>query len=154
MKPLSLRVCLLGILILAVGCGPSPQREAADREAIHGLLSAYLPKLADAYANENAQTLKPLAAEKEIAAVAKRIHDLADQGRVLKPSLRSFTIENVEVWNAVNAYVTTVEIWDLHVFASGTDTQLSQALEQSNRVKYQLKREDGQWLVLYRTIQE
>ena len=154
MKYGNTRVLVFCLLILALGCGPSPRRQAADREAIHAMLSAYLPKLAEAYATGDAQTLKPLAAEKEISSVAKRIGDLADQGRVLKPSLRSFTIEAVEIWNATNAYVTTVEIWDLHVYASGTDTQLSQELEQSNRVKYQLKRENGQWFVLYRTIQE
>lgn len=143
---------LLPILMLA--CGPSPEHKAAEQAKIDAMLKEYLPKLAQAYSTRDAQVLKPLAAEKEIASVAKRIQDLADQGRVLKPSLRSFTIEDLEIWNVTNAYVTTLEIWDLHVFAAGTDTELSKELEQSNRVKYQLKREEGHWTVLYRTILE
>ena len=149
----SSRVALL-LPILLLACGPSPERKAAEQAKIDALLKDYLPKLAQAYAAQDAQVLKPLAAEKEIASVAKRVSDLAAQGRVLRPTLRSFTIEDLELWNVTNAYVTTLEIWDLHVFASGTDTELSKELEQSNRVKYQLKREDGRWIVLYRTILE
>jgi hypothetical protein len=151
--PKFLRVAVL-LPMLLLACGPSPERKAAEQSRIDALLKEYLPKLAQAYSTQDAQVLKPLAAEKEIASVAKRIQDLADQGRVLKPSLRSFTIEDLQVWNVTNAYVTTVEIWDLHVFAMGTDTELSKELEQSNRVKYQLKRENDRWIVLYRTILE
>jgi len=147
-----LRLAGLTLAVLLAGCGPSTQQTATARAQIHTLLSEYLPKLAQAYATQNAKILEPMAAEKEVSSVQKRIGDLQDQGRVLKPELTSFTIEDVQVWNTTNAYVTTVEIWDLHVYASGTDTEVSKELQQSNRVKYQLSRENGNWIILYRTI--
>ena len=83
----------------------------------------------------------------------KRIQDLSMQGRRLVPTFRSLTIEDANIWNYSNCYVTTLEVWDLEVRATGTEQVLSTQLEEPNRVKYQMKREDGNWRVLFRTIQ-
>ena len=89
----------------------------------------------------------------DIRAELKRIEDLSFQGRRLVPTFRSLTVEDSNVWNYSNCYVTTLEIWDLEIRATGADQVLSTQLEQPNRVKYQLKRDDGRWRVLFRTIQ-
>ena len=67
---------------------------------------------------------------------------------------RQLTIEDVNVWNYSNAYATTHEVWDLVVYATGSEQILAEEYEQPNRVKYQLKREGDKWHVLFRTIQE
>ena len=63
-------------------------------------------------------------------------------------------LERVKVWRHVNAYATTLEVWDLQVVAEGTDVVLSEVYNQSNRVKYQLKRRDDSWIVLFRQIED
>jgi hypothetical protein len=124
-----------------------------DRDEIQAALETYLPLLGEVYATGDLSLLEGLAAEKEIARVHKRIEDLSFQGRRLVPTFRSLTVEDSNVWNYSNCYVTTLEIWDLEIRATGADQVLSTQLEQPNRVKYQLKRDDGRWRVLFRTIQ-
>lgn len=148
------------VVVVAVafaGCGEAAKREeTVDRAAVQNTLEAYLPLLARAYSTGDLTPLEPYAAQKEIASIHKRVQDLANQGRTLEATLRSVTIEgNVKVWNYSNAYVTTHEVWDLVVYATGTEQVLASEYEQPNRVKYQLKREDDDsWRILYREIQE
>ncbi|MEM9408214.1 MAG: transposase [Acidobacteriota bacterium] len=96
--------------------------------------------------------LEDFAVEKEIASVRKRVNDLALGGRDLRPELVSVEVEDITVWNHSNAFVTTLEIWNLHIYATGTETVLSEELGQRNRVKYQIKRREEGWQVLYRTL--
>ncbi len=143
------------VLVLAAACGgTSDSGQAANRQEIEVMLGAYLPLLAEAYATGDLEPLRRWAAEKEIARVHKRVQDLAYSGRTLTPTFRQLTIEDINVWNYSNAYVTTFEVWDLVVRATGSDQILAEEYEQPNRVKYQLKREGEQWRVLFRTIQE
>ena len=150
-------ICVIPVmLVLLASCGEaSKSEEMVDRQEIQEMLEAYLPLLAEAYSSGDLTPLEPYAAQKEISSIYKRVQDLANQGRTLEATLRSVTIEgNVKVWNYSNAYVTTHEVWDLTVFVSGTDQVLGEELEQPNRVKYQLKRENDTWRILYREIQE
>jgi hypothetical protein len=138
-----------------VGCGGSSEtRQEVDRQAVQASLETYLPLLGHAYASGDLQPLAPWAAEKEVSRIRKRIEDLAYQGRTLVPTFRELTVEDINVWNYSNALVTTLEVWDLKVYATGTDQILSQQAQQANRVKYQLKRDGDRWRVLFRTIQE
>ena len=141
------------LLLATVACGSSEERQRADTESIAAALELYLPRLGQAYSSGDLQPLDGLAAQKEIAAIEKRISDLADQGRVLEASFRELTIENVKIFNYANAYVTTVEVWDLRSLATGSRQQLAEDIGQSNRVKYQLKREGDSWRVLFRAKQ-
>ena len=125
-----------------------------DRQEIQAVLEAYLPLLGEAYATGDFSPLEPYAAQKEVSSVHKRVEDLAVRGRTLEATLRSVTIEDVNIWNYSNAYVTTHEVWDLVVYATGSDQVLAKEYEQPNRVKYQLKREGDSWRILFREIQE
>ena len=147
------RFVLSLILLAAVACGSAEERQQVDTASIQQALETYLPLLGRAYATGDLEPLEGLAAQKEIAAIAKRINDLAEQGRVLEPTFRKLTIEEVKVFNYANAYVTTVEVWDLRSLSTGLREQLAEEVAQSNRVKYQLKREGDSWKVLFRAKQ-
>jgi uncharacterized protein YgbK (DUF1537 family) len=140
---------------LAAGaCGePSAEDTAEDREAIQAFLEEYLPKLAEAYRTGEVAALDPVAAAKEQEKVARRVQELAKTGEVLAPVLESVQVEDVTVWNEVNAYATTVEIWDVRTYALGTERVVREQLAQANRVKYQLKRSGGRWRVFWREVE-
>lgn len=150
---LRLTFLLLTVLMVVVACGPTQEQEQVDRDEVQAALEAYLPILGEVYETGDLSLLEGLAAEKEIARIHKRIQDLSMQGRRLVPTFRGLTIEDANIWNYSNCYVTTLEVWDLEVRATGSEQALSTQLEQPNRVKYQMKREDGNWRVLFRTIQ-
>lgn len=140
--------------LICAACGSSAERQEVNRDEIKADLEVYLPLLGEAYATGNLEPLREWAVEKEISRVMKRLDDLGSQGRRLVPSFRQITVEDVSVWNYSNAFVTTVEVWDLQIRAVGTEEVLAEELGQRNRVKYQLKREQDRWRVLFRTIQE
>ena len=147
------------LLLLAALTGAGCQRfgeaqEAAVRGEIERDLTSYLTRLSEAYTRQEPERLREVAVEKEISGVARRLDDLAREGRRLEATLREMTVEETEIWNYSNAFVTTVEVWDLRVFPMGSETLLSESLGQKNRVQYQLKKEDGQWWVLFRQIKE
>ena len=142
-------------LLFAAACGPpSAEEAAADQEEVRVFLLEYLPKMSDAYRTGDTAPLEPYTTLKERETIEKRVRDLAKQGSVLSPELESLEVEDVVTWSAVNAFVTTVEVWDLRVLAAGSDSVVRETEDQANRVKYQLKREDGRWRVFGRPLQE
>lgn len=141
------------LLLLAVSCIAGESLPPADEAAIGAAMEEYLPRLATAYATGDLEVLRGVAAEKEIAGLEKRIRDLLAEGRIVEPTFKSVQVEQIDIWSHSNAFVTTLEVWDLAVYASGSHRLLSQELGQRNRVKYQLKRQDDGWRVLYREIE-
>ena len=117
-------------------------------------LEEFLPVLGRVYQDGDIEALRPFAAEKELARIQKLVEDLADQGRYLAPEFKSMTVEDTHVWNNSNAFVTTLEVWDVRLHALGSDTMLAEDIDKASRVKYQLKRDGDGWRVLFRAIQE
>ena len=149
--PALLTFALLGVQLVA--CGRTASDDEADRQQIQAMMEIYLPKLAEAYATLEPQVLSGMAAPKEVLSVEKRIDDLLTEGRTLRPTFHEVTIESLDVWNYANAYVTTVEVWDLDLYATGAEEPYRSLSGQRDRVKYQLKREGDSWLILYRAVQ-
>ena len=141
-------------LVVLGGCTSQEEQQEADWEGVQAALEEYLPRLAEAYTTGNVRVLEGLAAPKEMARVNKRIEELAALGRTLEPEFIELTLEKVDVWGYANAFVNTVEIWNLRSYATGSHELVGEELAQSNRVKYQFKRDDDEWLVLYRTISD
>ena len=149
-------VAPLLVLTLAglVACGPSEKQQAADWEGLEAALEEYLPRLGEAYTGGDSSVLEGLAASKELARVQKRIDEFAALGRVLEPEFLDLTVEKVDVWGYANAFVNTVETWNLRSYTIGGHDLVGEELGQTHRVKYQFKREGDDWLVLYRTISD
>lgn len=152
--PIKLTAPALVALVAFAGlaaCGPSEEEQAADSKALEATIREYLPRLAEAYSSGDAEVLEGIAAPKEVARVQKQIDELAGRGRILEPEFRELKLEKFEVWGYANAFVNTVEIWDIRSYSTGGHQQIGESIGESNRVKYQLKRDGDQWLVLYRT---
>lgn len=154
-RPLPALALLLASAFLAGACGgQSPEEKAADQEEIQAFLEEYLPRMAEAYRTGDVEPIVPYTTEKERAVIENRVREMAKTGQILAPELDSVEVEDVTVWSAVNAFVGTVEVWDVRVLASGTEAVVREELNQPNRVKYQLKREDGRWRVFGRQLEE
>ena len=146
---------LLGMaLVVLAACGSVTGSDPeADRVAIEAALDAYLPKLAEAYRTKDASVLEGAAVPKEVVTVQRNLDLLKDEGRELRAVFKQLTVEDFSVWNYSNAFVSTFEVWDLQVYVLGTDTLTSEAIDQRNRVKYQMKRIGEEWVVLLRQIE-
>jgi hypothetical protein len=142
------------LLLIAsvVGCGGA-QDDVDMKPEIQAMLEAYLPILGEAYRQRKPELLTQ-AVPKEQARIGQRINELAGAGQVLEPKFKSVTVEGVSVWNHANAFVTTVEVWDVRSFSAGSFTLLKEQIDQRSRVKYQLKRDGQVWTVLYRELAE
>lgn len=154
--PRRLVIVLAALLTFAVACGDagSDGVSVADRADIEALLDAYLPRLAEAYRSGDIEVLRGYASEKEMATLYKLISDLmAEKGRFISSDLKSYEIEEIKIWNHSNAFVRTSELWDVQTIASGSETVMSEMLDQRHRVVYQLKRTDEGWRVILRNRQ-
>ena len=150
--PLLLAIaCVAGV----AGCaqtGPDGAKDE-DRLAIEAVLTDYLPKLGAAYATGDFEPLASGAVPKEVETVKRRVYELeAGESRTLQPTLKSFEIEQIDVWRYSNAVVTTLEVWDIQSLASGTERVIASANDRY-RVRYQFKRRDEGWMVIDRRIE-
>lgn len=116
------------------------------------MLRQYLPRLGEAYARQDPTLLEDFAVPKEIARIQLRIDELDQRGEVYEPEFREVTVEDVSVWNYANAFITTFEVWDVRSFTVGSHMLIQEVVGQRSRVKYQLKRKDGSWVILYREL--
>ncbi len=144
---------LLGGLLVMAACGDPEVKAAAERQEIQSTLEAYLPKLAEAYATGTSYPLYGLAAEKEMSVVEKWVREVRQGGREIHATFHGLTIEDVTSWGHANAYVTTLESWTVKLYSGGGQHELSSE-ERQDRVRYQLKRGENGWLVLYRQRQD
>ncbi len=145
-------ILFAGGLSGCTGTGPDGVRPE-DRTAIETVLADYLPKLGNAYATGDFEALASGAVPKEIETVRMRVNELEmEESRTLRPTLRSFEIEQIDIWRYSNAMVTTIEVWDIDSLASGTDRLLSSVTDRY-RVRYQFKRRDEGWMVIDRRIE-
>ncbi len=149
-----LLIALLLVSLPVVGCGGPDGDPQVNREEIESVLRDYLPKLGQAYAKRDTSILEGLAVPKEMARISLRTEELKETGRVYEPEFKEVTVEDVSVWNYSNAFVTTLEVWDVRSFTLGTHIQVNESLGQRNRVKYQMKRKEGSWVILYRELDQ
>ncbi len=145
---------LIGVVLSSTGCGDVGGSEEISRQEIETVLRDYLPKLGQAYATRDTSILEGLAVPKELARIQLRTEELKTTGRVYEPEFKEVTVEDVSVWNYSNAFVTTLEVWDIRSFTLGTHIKVNESLGQRNRVKYQVKRKDDGWVVLYRELDQ
>lgn len=145
---------LTAVSLILVSCGPSAEVEAQAREEIEAMLSEYLPTLGTAYTLGEPQLLKDFAVRRELNYLGRRIDELGIQGKRLSPELREIVIEDVNLWNRLNAQVTTVETWDLRVLALGSGAVLSEDFNQVSQVRYQIKFKDDRWWIYSRVLEQ
>ncbi|MCP3962685.1 MAG: DUF4101 domain-containing protein [bacterium] len=147
-------VTLLLTVFLLAACGDAAVREEVDRQEIEQVLRDYLPRLGKAYATRDPSLLEGIAVPKEMARIQLRTEELTANGRLYEPEFKQMTVEDVSVWNYSNAYVSTLEVWDVRSYTLGTHLLINESLDQRNRVKYQFKRKGEGWVILYRELDQ
>lgn len=144
-----LAACALAALALA-GCRPSDEEVVVEEEALRATIDQYADRLSQAYAFTDASLLEPVAAAREVAAVHANVQQLADRGQRIATDLKELQVEEIGMSDLDNAYVQTFEVWEIRVMDLGSERVISVDQNQRNRVRYQLKRLDGEWKVLWR----
>jgi hypothetical protein len=150
-------VALAAIPVLAfvvVACERTTPRPE-QREAILATVEGYLEALADAYSNFDLSALEEYASPNEIAAVRKNIHDLGRlTGDRVDSTLLRFEVEHLEVFREINATVRLIEVWDVVRYDATSGVRKGHT---PNSIQYsllQLRRVEGRWLVVGRSILE
>ncbi|MCG8460955.1 MAG: ARC6/PARC6 family protein, partial [Holophagales bacterium] len=147
-------VLFLGLSAGLTACSPGTPPEEVDRSEIETFLEGYLPTLGRAYSEGDPSLLEGLAVPKEQARIELRIEELAVQGQVYEPTFLEVTVEDVSVWNYSNAFASTLEVWDVRAYTTGSRMLVNESVGQRSRVKYQLKRKDDSWVVLFRELEQ
>ncbi|MEL7060689.1 MAG: hypothetical protein AAGN46_11745 [Acidobacteriota bacterium] len=143
--------CMLALAALS-GCASPGSDPEVDQAQIETMLEEYLPVLGRAYGERDSALIERWAVPKEVARVKARIRELEERGQRYEPQFSTVAVESVSTWNYSNALVTTVEEWNVRSYPLGADEPLNEALGQRSRVKYQLKRKDDGWVVLFREL--
>ena len=143
-------VAALALLASLAACRPDEQEVAVEEEAIRAVIDRYADLLSQAYAFTDSSLLEPVASQRERAAVETNIRQLADRGTRIATDLKELEIEDIGMSDLDNAYVQTFELWEIRVMDLGSERVISVDPNQRNRVRYQLKRQDGVWKVLWR----
>lgn len=146
----ALAACALAALALAAACRPASEEVAVEEEALRRTIDEYADRLSQAYAFTDASLLEPVAATREVAAVHANVQQLADRGQRIATDLKELEIEEIGMTDLDNAYIQTFELWEIRVMDLGSERVISVDANQRNRVRYQLKRLDGTWKVLWR----
>jgi hypothetical protein len=143
-------VAALAVVASLAACRPDVQEVAVEEEAIRAVIARYADLLSQAYAFTDSSLLEPVASQRERAAVETNVRQLADQGQRIATDLKDLQIEELRMSDLDNAYVQTFETWEIRVMDLGSERVISVDANQRNRVRYQLKRQDGEWRVLWR----
>ncbi len=143
---------IVGLLASAfcVACGGVAELDEEQvRVELTAMLEAYLPALGQAYLAGDTDLLIGMAVEKERATLNMQLEQNTDRGERLQPVLGQFTIDTVTL-SRTTAFVNTTEVWDIDRLALGSNTVLQSYPNSRFRVQYQVKKNDGAWLVYYR----
>lgn len=143
-------VAALALLAALAACRPAEEDVEVEEEAIRAVIGRYADLLSQAYAFTDSSLLEPVASQRERAAVETNIRQLADRGQRIATDLKEMQIEEIGMSDLDNAYVQTFELWEIRVMDLGSERVVSVDPNQRNRVRYQLKRQDGVWRVLWR----
>ena len=143
-------VTVLALLTALTACRPAEEDVAVQEDAIRGVIDRYADLLSQAYAFTDSSLLEPVASQREQAAVEANIRQLAERGQRIATDLKEMQIEEIGMSDLDNAYVQTFELWEIRVMDLGSERVVSVDPDQRNRVRYQLKRQEGEWKVLWR----
>ena len=140
-------VCLSGL----AGCEKTTP-STAQRAAIEKAVDGYLHALAEAYSTLNVKVLEGHASPNEILAVKNLLQELASTGDRLDASLRSYDIEELQVFREVNASVKLIEVWDVVRYDITTGAVKGRTPDSIQYTLLQLRRVKGTWLVVGRSV--
>ncbi|MBZ0113819.1 MAG: hypothetical protein K8J08_15255 [Thermoanaerobaculia bacterium] len=135
--------------------GTAAEADASEEAVLQRRIETYAPVLAEAYSTGNIEILREFAVERVLAQVEKRVSDLATSGMRVEAKLVDLTVESTNLFGNNFALVTTLETWDLHYYSTGSARSLvSERLGTRNRIEYQMKQIDGDWMIYFRELKQ
>ena len=147
-------VAVVAVVVLAlagVSCGtaePTPE----DRAAVEGVVRGYLHALARSYSTLDLSHLEGHASPVEVRNVRNLLQQLANTGDRLEATLVGLEITGLDIFRGVNSSVALVEVWDLIRFDALTGHEKGRTDGSVQTTLIQLRRIDGEWLVIGRHI--
>ena len=141
------------VALVGGACGTEevpPEQRAAVETAVRG----YLDALAQSYSTLNLSHLEGHASPVEIRNVRNLLQQLANTGDRVEATLVGFEVTGLDVFRGVNASVGLVEVWDVVRFDALTGKEKGRRSGSVQTTLIQLRKIDGQWLVIGRSIVE
>jgi hypothetical protein len=144
---------LIGLGVMG-GCDDTTPSEE-QREEIERVVRGYLNALSEAYAEVSIEPLDGWAADIERSEVQRLLRKLVQTtGDRAEATLLQIDIEKIEMFRAVNASVTLTEVWDLRRIDVSDGREIGRNPHSVQHSIINLRRIDGEWLVVGRIVQE
>ena len=144
-------IALTVALLCAAACENS-EPSAEEHDAVEDAVRGYLNALAEAYSTLDTRVLDEWASPNEIAAVRKLLTQLAQTGDRIDSKLIGFEIESMAMFRGVNATVRLIEVWDVTRYGALDGREKGRSPSSLQNTLLQLRRVDGRWVVVGRTI--
>jgi hypothetical protein len=146
-------VAVIVAAAVVAGCGaggPTPEQRAVVEEATRD----YLDALARTYSTLNLSHLEGHASPVEVRNVRNMLQQLANTGDRIEATMVGIEITGLDVFRDVNASVALVEVWDIVRYDALDGREKGRTLGSVQTTLIQLRKIDGDWLVIGRHIVE
>ena len=156
MKPTRQLAAIAWVVLItlgAPGCDSSTP-DPAERAAIEAVVDGYLGALAGDYSNLDTAPLEEWASPNEVLRVHNLLKELAQTGDRMESTQRTYHIDHLEVFREINATVRLVEVWDVVRYDAFTGVEKGRAENSIQNSLLQLRKVDGRWIVIGRTVME
>jgi hypothetical protein len=144
---------VLATVLVFAGCAPgepSPEEKAVVEQAVRN----YLEALAASYSSLDLSHLEGHASPVEVRNVRNLLQQLANTGDRVESTLLGLEVTGLDIFRDVNASVALVEIWEVVRFDALTGEEKGRRPNSVQNTLIQLRKIDGEWLVIGRHIVE
>lgn len=150
------RLLMAFALILAACCAlagcDSGAPDPATRAEVEQAVRAYLDALAASYSGFDVTPLRDFASPNEVETVKVMLKRLSVGGDRLQATLLGVEFEALEIFREINATVRLVEIWDVGRFDAFSGVEKGRNPSSIQNTVLQLRKVDGSWIVVGRTV--
>ncbi len=147
-------MALLAAVCVMTACEDTTPSEE-QRQEIERVIRGYLHALAESYSEVSIEPLDGWAADIEKSEVQRLLRKLIQTtGDRAEATLLQVEIEDVEMFRVVNASAKLTEVWDLRRVDASDGREIGRNPHSVQHSIINLRRIDGQWLVVGRIVEE
>lgn len=145
MTRLRLPLILALFIPLALGCGKEKVYKA-DPE-IESAVKGYCESLIPTYNTLDTKHLQGYATEKETSRISMIILQFTGEKKFMESEMKEFKVVNVKLKDSSNADVETFEKWRYRHLKKDTKEVIKPWIDAEYKLRYNLIKQDGKWLV-------